>query len=335
MKLGTLTTVTVLAAALPALAAPTCASPQVVQGNNCTLSTSLGWVAAGSGIASLLTIYVPPNASGPIDFEVTALNSSLGSAYTGYFGFKGNQPGNPGSAILTLADIVAGGPNSIGLVDPGQETQFLITQVCWDPTCTSAAPAGAVPNMFSVQFSASSPISSDISLTPNPMLTVQFLNGSGGVTFEETETSVRSDSPYTLIPGINLGAAPAGRYVYTGAAVNLPFDAISVSNLNNANSISGTLTIQDVNANTVATAPIPSIPPGGAAGYLVIGRSPGDTLGLFPSSTVLPAGTDGIFHGTLLVSMDGLTVDGQCIVLAQEYNGNTMLNLPVFHSPVP
>jgi hypothetical protein len=127
-----------------------------------------------------LTIYVPPNASGPIDFEVTALISSLGSAYTGYFGFKGNQPGNPGSAILTLADIVAGGPNSIGLVDPGQETQFLITQVCWDPTCTSAAPAGAVPNMFSVQFSASSPISSDISLTPNPMLTVQFLNGSGG-----------------------------------------------------------------------------------------------------------------------------------------------------------
>ena len=166
------------------------------------------------------------------------------------------------------------------------------------------------------------------------MLTIQFL-GSSGVTFEETESAQRSDSPFALIPGINLGAAPAGRYVYTGAAVNMPFDAISVSNLNNPNSISGTLTIQDVNAKTVATAPIPAIPPGGAAGYLVIGRAPGDPLGLFPSNTVLPAGADGVFHGTLVVGMNGLIVNGQCIVLAQEYNGNTMLNLPVFHSPVP
>ena len=65
LKLGTLTTVSVLAAALPALAAPTCASPQVVQGNNCTLSTSWGWAAAGQGIASLVTIYVPPNSAVP------------------------------------------------------------------------------------------------------------------------------------------------------------------------------------------------------------------------------------------------------------------------------
>ena len=90
-----------------------------------------------------------------------------------------------------------------------------------------------------------------------------------------------------------------------------------------------------MNANTVATAPIPAIPPGGAAGYLVIGRAPGDPLGLFPSNTVLPAGADGVFHGTLVVGMNGLSASGQCIVLAQEYNGNTMLNLPVFHSPVP
>jgi len=188
--------------------------------------------------------------------------------------------------------------------------------------------------MFSIQFSQSSPNSTDLSLTPSPMLTIQFLSGNR-VTFEETESATQSNSPYSFIPGINLGATPEGRYVYTGAAVNQPFDAISVSNLNNPYPISGTLTIQDVNAKTIATAPVPAISPGGAAGYLVIGRSPGDSLGLLPSSTVLPAGSDGIFHGTLLVSMQGLTPGGACIVLAQEYNGDTMLNLPVLLSSAP
>lgn len=67
----------------------------------------------------------------------------------------------------------------------------------------------------------------------------------------------------------------------------------------------------------------------------MIGRTPGDSLGLFPSSLVLPAGTDGIFHGSLVVSMNGQTPNGQCIILAQEYNGNTMLNLSVYHRSVP
>jgi hypothetical protein len=33
--------------------------------------------------------------------------------------------------------------------------------------------------------------------------------------------------------------------------------------------------------------------------------------------------------------MTGLSAAGFNIVAAQEYNGNAMLNLPVFHSPVP
>lgn len=77
---------------------------------------------------------------------------------------------------------------------------------------------------------------------------------------------------------------------------------------------------------SIASATIPQIPIGGAAGYLVIGRTPGDALGLLPSSTVLPAGSDGIFHGTLVVNMNGPN-----IVLAQEYNGSAMLNLLVTH----
>jgi hypothetical protein len=107
--------------------------------------------------------------------------------------------------------------------------------------------------------------------------------------------------------------------------VKQPFDALSVTNPSTA-PISGTVTIEDSNANTIATAPIPAIPPGGAAGYLVIGRTPGDSLGLLPSSTVLPAASDGIFHETLVVTMDGPN-----ITLAQEYNGNAMLNLLVLH----
>ena len=93
--------------------------------------------------------------------------------------------------------------------------------------------------------------------------------------------------------------------------------------------------LKDLTGATVTTAPIPSIPAGGAAGYLVIGRFPGDTLGLLPSSTVLPAGSDGVFHGILEVGLTGQTATGRAIVLGQEFNGNTMLNLFVFRSNVP
>src|SRR5439155_17103212 len=126
---------------------------------------------------------------------------------------------------------------------------------------------------------------------------------------------LRANAPYSIIPGVNLGADPAARYVTTGTAVNLPFDVVSISNLNNPNSISGTATIKDERGNIIATAQIAAIPPGGAAGYLVIGRNPGDPLGLFPSSLVLPAGLDGVFHGILEIGMTGLTANGRCIVL--------------------
>jgi len=319
MKLRALLAITVFAAALPALAAPTCPAPYFVSGNNCAFATNFAWAAAGLGADSIVTFYVPPSASGPVTFQVTAFNSSLGSAYTGYLGIKVGAPGQPGSTVVTLSNA---NPTT---VNPGQAVQFLITQVCFDPTCTAVAPAGAVGNMFSAQLVMLSPNSSDLDVTPNPQLTIQFLNGSQ-VTFEETSNARPGGPPVSYLPGINLGATPAGRYVYTGTAVNLPFDEFSVTNLGNAGPITGSVTIQDNNGNTIATAPIPAIPVGGAAGFLVIGRTPGDSLGLFPSSTVLPAGPDGIFHGILVVTMSGPNV-----VTAQELYGNAMLNLLVFH----
>jgi hypothetical protein len=176
-----------------------------------------------------------------------------------------------------------------------------------------------------VQILISTPNTADINLN-DLQLSVRFLTADGRVNLETQETALRSNSPYGMIPGINLGATPQGRYVFTGPAVNLPYEGISISNLNNPNSVTATATI---------TTPIPAIPPGGAAGYLVIGRTPGDALGLSPSSTVLPAGADGVFHGTLEIATFGQTANGQLIVLLQEYNGNAMLNAFVFHSPVP
>jgi hypothetical protein len=302
---------------------PACLPGQFVQGNFCAITTTLGWNTAGQGTQSIFSIYVPPSVSGPVIFHVTAITSSLGTAYTGYLGAKVVNTGQP-PHIVALDDIKAGAPGDINAVFPGQGFQTVISEVCWDPTCTSAAPPGAVPTMFSMQFIELTPFSADLARTAPPQMTIQFLNGSQ-VTREETESARAGGAINSYIPGINIGATPAGRYVLAGTAYTQPFDAISVTNQGTA-AINGTVTLQDFSGNTVATAPLPDIPAGGAAGYLVIGRSPGDTLGLLPSSTVLPAGSDGIFHGTLVVKMNGPN-----IVLAQEYNGNAMLNLLVLH----
>jgi len=177
---------------------------------------ALGWGVAGLGTASIINIYVPPNASGPVDIEVTGLSSNLGSIYTGYFGLMGNGLGQPGSAILTLSDLMAGGPYPIGSVSPGQLISFQITQVCWDPTCTTAAPAGAVPNMFSMQLTLSSPNTTDIN--PNSVqLTGQFLNGSQ-VTFEEQEPALLMARPTFSI----LAGSPGIRSDYFPPALCFP-----------------------------------------------------------------------------------------------------------------
>jgi hypothetical protein len=321
MKLRTLFAITAFAAALPALAL-NCAPNYTVIGTNCAFFTNFAWAAAGGGADSIVTLYVPPEASGPVNFQITGLSSSMGSAYTGYLGIMAGELGQPGK-ILTFADILANEP---GDVFPGKAQQFLVSQVCWDPTCTTAAPAGAVGNMFSLQLTILSPSVPDLNVTPNPLLTIQFLSGTQ-VTFEETSNARPIPGRnISYIPGISLGPTPAGRYVYNGAAVTQPFDEFSVTNESTTGPITGSVTIEDINGNPIATAGIQPIPMGGAAGFLLIGRSPGDALGLFPSTTVLPAGGDGLFHGILVVTMSGPN-----IVTAQELYGNAFLNLLVFH----
>lgn len=126
MNLRSLFTATVLAAALPALAAPTCNPPQIVVGNNCVLTVALGWGIAGLGTDSIVTIYVPPSVSGPVDIEVTGLNSNLGSAYTGYLGIRAKDVGDASGSVVTLADIGPGAPDAIGPVPARTLGQFQI-----------------------------------------------------------------------------------------------------------------------------------------------------------------------------------------------------------------
>jgi hypothetical protein len=324
MKLRALFAITAFAAALPALAL-NCAPNYTVVGTNCAFATNYAWAAAGLGADSIITLYVPPRASGPVTFQVTAFGSSLGSAYTGYFGLLSGPPGQPGAfGVVTLSNAGA------TTVAPGQAVQFLITQVCFDPTCTVTPPpppAGPVPNMFSAQLLMLSPNPADLNVTPNPLLTIQFLSGNQ-VTVEETSNARGiPGSPVSYIPGISLGATPAARYVPNGTGgYTQPFDEFSITNESTTGPITGSVTIQDSNGNPIVMAPIPAIPASGAAGYLVIGRTPGDALGLFPSTTVLPAGPDGLFHGILVVNMTGPN-----IVTAQELYGNAFLNLLIFH----
>jgi hypothetical protein len=292
-----------------------CPPPQVAQGSNCTLTLSLGWGIAGLGTRSVVVDYLPPTASGPVTFTLTSLNSSLGSSYTGFFGLMATGAGGSGSAVITGGSQV--------VLSPGQTAGEYMVQVCWSPSCRAAAPANAVPNMFSLQGTISSPSPADVALA-SLQLTAQFVNGSQ-VSFQESETGQLPGPNVSYIPGINIGATPAGRYVYSGTAVTQPYDVLSVTNAGNS-PITGTVTLVDANGATVATASVPSIPVNGAAGFLVIGRSPGDSLGLFSASTVLPAASDNIFHGTLVVSMSGTNV-----TLAQEFDGDSMLNLLVLH----
>jgi hypothetical protein len=178
-----------------------------------------------------------------------------------------------------------------------------------------------------MQITMLSPSVPDLNVTPNPQLTIQFLNGNQ-VTVEETSNARPTPGRnISLIPGISLGATPDVRYLPNGTGgFTQPFDEFSVTNESGNGPITGSVTIEDSNGSPLVTASIQPIPAGGAAGFLLIGRTPGDALGLLPSTTVLPAGPDGLFHGILVVTMSGSN-----IVTAQELYGNAFLNLLVFH----
>jgi len=308
---------TMLAAAMPVLAA-NCGTYAVV-GSQCAVTVNLGWGTAGLGTDSILGWAVPSTVSAPVTYQFTQINSSLGTSYTGYFGVV--------ASVDTQTSQLYTAANTTPIVlSPGEGVIIQVTEVCFDPTCTSAAPSGAVANMFSTQIQILAASASDIQKLFTPTLIVRFLS-SGIVTQEEQEQGVVGTITKTKygLASVNEAATAATRYSTTAP---LPFDVFSVTNPSSTTSIAGTVVLYDYNNNAVATATIPAIPPLGAAGYLLFGRSAGDTLGLFPSATPLPLSdvdSQGIFHGALLA-----TFSGPAIFLAQEFNGNAMLNLIVY-----
>jgi hypothetical protein len=142
-----------------------------------------------------------------------------------------------------------------------------------------------------------------------------------------SEKTIHETNPVTTagINSLNEGSTAAFRYVLNGNDYTLAFVSLSVTNTSPTPSLTGTVNILDYNNNIVATASVPSIPPLGAVGYLLVAQNPTDTLGLFPSSLVLsPAGPEGAFHGTLRA-----TFSGPAIFLAQEFIGASMANLVI------
>jgi hypothetical protein len=308
-------------ACFPALA-QSCGSYKVV-GTQCARTVYFGWGTAGLGTNSSVVLYVPGTVSAPVTFQLTQLNSSLGTSYSGFFGVMSapNQAAPP--ALLTAANAT---PNSL---NAGQGAALVITQVCFNAACTAAAPTGAVANMFSMQFQMLSSNAADLAKIPLPFLNVRFLDATSGVVnYEEQEVAVEDVSLLSAyaVDQMDEASMPGSRYTYTGTAVNLPFVAVSITNPSATQTLTGTLNVLNYANTVVATAPIAAIPPLGAAGYLLIGRTPSDALGLLSSSTVLPTLLSGsnVLHGAMSV-----TFNSSAIFLAQEFDGNAMLNLVV------
>jgi hypothetical protein len=280
---------------------------------------ALGWGTAGAGTQSVITLLSSTAAVSPVIFAVSRLSSSQGASYTGYFGITESLNGAP-SNIVTAAAFA---PISVA---PGLGAQVAIAQTCFDATCTVPPPAAFtgpfLSNMFSILMTITAASGADLDATPLPLLTVQFVSN-GLVTFQEQEqavdiTLVKATSGATL----DEGATAATRYVYTGPAVNLPFTVFSVTNPSTTTTVTASVGVSDANGNPVSTVLLPPIPPLGAVGYLLVGRNSGDTLGLLPSGITLPAGPDGIFHGSYGV----VASTGPVVFLSQEFYGSSMLN---------
>ncbi len=105
-----------------------------------------------------------------------------------------------------------------------------------------------------------------------------------------------------------------------------PTSAFSVTNPSSTAPLNASIVLYDFAGDLLATVPLPTLAPLAAVGYLLIGRTPGDPIGLIPFETLLPSGTDSIFHGVY-----GVQADGPVVFLSQEYYGNSMLNAYIVH----
>jgi hypothetical protein len=306
-------------ASVPALAVvppPSCEN-YTTAGSQCTRTVMLGWATAGLGTQAAITLFNPAENAAAVTYQFTSLNTSIGAAYSGPLGFMVSRDQLP----FSIVSLVDQGPI---VLQPGQGTRFLVTQICFDLiNCTTAPPAGLVPNMFSAKLSLTAGAGVTLDKAGVPLMVVQFLNGST-VTFQTQETSYDVALIHSAKRAeLNEGATPAGRYISNGTGgVTLPYTAFTITNPSPTVTAQVSISVNDFGGSQRALANLPPIPPLSALGYLLVGRFNGDSLGLLPfDSTVFPSGADGVFHGVY-----SIVSDNPVIFLSEEFWGNSMLN---------
>ena len=292
-------------------------------GSLCSRTVYFGWGTAGSGTQSVLSFLARPAVSGPVTFQVTQISSSLGAGYAGFFGIMMSTNGGP-AAVYTSGQV----PSIV--VQPGTLTQAVVAQTCFDITCASAAPGAfrgpQLPNMFSMQLTITAASGADLDLTPLPLLNVQFIS-SGQVSFQEQEQALDVTTiANSARASVNEGASDFGRYYNPGGGLIEPYTSFSVTNPSATSALSLTVNLYDFSGDLLASIPLPSLPPLGAAGYLLAGQNASDPLALLPWDTLLPSGADDIFHGVY-----GVQASGPVIFLSQEFYGTSMLNAFIIH----
>jgi hypothetical protein len=261
-----------------------------------------------------------PQATGSVTFQFNQLSSSLGSSYGGYFGVTMSVAGAPAATF-------ANGQIPSVTLQPGNLSQAVVTETCFNSSCNVTPPAGLVVNMFSTQLTIIANSGADLDITPLPLLTIQFLNNSGAVSYQEQEQALDVTAISTSArASVNEGASAEGRYYAPNGAFAQPFTAFSVTNPSPTSTLNASVVLYDFAGDLLATVPLPPLGPLAAAGYLLVERNPGDPLGLLPFDTLLPSGTDSIFHGVYRVQ-----ADGPVVFLSQEFYGNSMLNAFIVH----
>jgi hypothetical protein len=286
----------------------------------CERTVVLGWGTAGQGTRSVIEFISRPQATGSVTFQFNQLSSSLGSSYGGYFGVAMSVGGAPAATF-------ANGQIPSLTLQPGNVTQAVVTETCFNASCNVTPPAGLVSNMFSLQLTILAASGADLDATPLPLLTIQFLNSTGAVNYQEQEQGLdASGIASSARTSVNEGASAQGRYYAPNGAFVQPFTAFSVTNPSATSTLNASIVLYDFAGDLLATVPLPTLAPLAAVGYLLVGQSPGDPLGLIPFDTLLPSGADSIFHGVY-----GVQANGPVVFLSQEYYGNSMLNAYIVH----
>jgi len=279
----------------------------------CYFDAYYPWFAAGGGWQSLLSFANPPTTGGLVSYQLMQFNPYNGTA-GGPLWVKASVLGNP-PIILQSVSVTAGA---------GQGFDVLLLDTCYSVlTCEDDQQVGQPRNpqsgAVSVRVRASSVPALDAQLVGQ--LTYLY-SPAGAVPTWQTSIPLWRDSELSAEWFTTFTASPTQE---TRSAPGAVFNAFAIFNASDqAQTIS--VTISDQSGNQIGTATTPIMPARGTAGFLLIGRVPGDALGLWPATLSLPSNSDGLFHGFL--DFKG-AAGGNIVAMVNRYIGNSLSNMIV------